>query len=56
MTGRRGAMSTGSGGNVTETDVPGASAAASELGLSIWTATSPDSSTRTRVTEPRKVR
>jgi hypothetical protein len=37
------------------TEVPGASAAASELDLSTCTATSPDSRTPTRVTEPRKV-
>lgn len=42
-------------GRVTETEVPGASAAASELGLSICTVTSPDSRTPTRVTEPRNV-
>ena len=40
---------------MTETEVPGASAAASELGLSICTVTSPDSRTATRVTEPRNV-
>ena len=55
MGNRRAVTRTGSLGRVTETDVPGASAAASELGLSTWTATSPDSRTPTLVTEPRKV-
>jgi phosphoglycolate phosphatase len=51
----RGETITRCGGNVTATDVPGASPAASALGWSIFTATSPDSRTPTRVTEPRKV-
>jgi metallophosphoesterase (TIGR03767 family) len=50
-----GAMRTGSMGRPTWTEVPGANAAASELALSICTVTSPDSSTPTRVTEPRNV-
>ena len=52
---RRGATRTGWAGSDTATDAPGASAAASALGRSTWTATSPDSWTPTRVTEPRNV-
>ena len=51
----RGATRTGWAGSDTETDAPGASPADSALGRSAWTATSPDSCTPTRVTEPRKV-
>src|SRR5208282_6703646 len=52
---RRSATMTGTAGRLTWTDVPGAMAAATVLGWSTLTDTSPDSSTLTRVTEPRKV-
>src|SRR5690348_2297708 len=52
---RRAATSTGWAGSDTATDAPAASAAASALGRSTWTATSPDNWTPTLVTEPRNV-